>query len=582
MMSERRFRLRRHLACATGSWLVQRDSTTSLVPAVRPKGADPERCASDGERRLESAELMSSADIEETRGRLVRSASAITPLTLLSRLTGYLREKIVALFFGATARTDAFIVAWRIPNMLRDIVGEGAMSSAFIPVYAEITETRSSEEARAFVGRAVGTFAFLLSGVTIAGILLSPLLVDLLAHDFRSNPWQFALAVSLNRWIFPYIFLVSMAALFQGILNAHHRFALSAAAPIFMNVGFILATLVLAPRLAEPAYALAAGVLTGGLLQMAVQWPQLSKLRAVGRPALGWRDPAVRSVMLLAAPRLFAYGINTINLTFATRFASELGTSNVSRLYFANRLKELVLGGFAVALATAILPLLSRQALVEDRGEFKATLAFSLRLIAFVTVPATVGLIVLRFPILRVLLQGGAFRAEDTRATGDVLAALSLGLFFFAVVRVVVPAFYALKQTRLPVVAAFVDCAVFVAACFALTPRLGLPGIGLASSLAAAVNVAILLTMLRRREGRLSGREILQSLARITLAALTMGAGLWIALKAVDPMRLREPRAALTLFALIAGGAAIYWSVASLLGAPEPQELRRVTWRKRR
>jgi len=159
----------------------------------------------------------------DSRRRLVRSASAITPLTLVSRITGYLREKVVALLFGASARTDAFIVAWRIPNMLRDIVGEGAMSSAFIPVYAEVNERRSEEEARAFVGRVIGTFAFLLAGITVAGILLSPLLVDLLAHRFRSNPWQFELAVSLNRWIFPYIFLVSFAALFQGTEDGHSR-----------------------------------------------------------------------------------------------------------------------------------------------------------------------------------------------------------------------------------------------------------------------------------------------------------------------------------------------------------------------
>ena len=525
---------------------------------------------------------MAEHDIDEARGRLVRSASAITPLTLLSRITGYLREKVVALFFGATARTDAFIVAWRIPNMLRDIVGEGAMSSAFIPVYSEVSETRDAEQARAFVGRMVGMFAFILTAITVAGIVLSPWLVDLLAHDFRSNAWKFALTVSLNRWIFPYVFLVSLAALFQGILNAHHRFAISAAAPVFMNLGFIAATLALAPHLREPAYALAAGVLFGGLLQLAVQWPQISRLRAVGRPSLGWRDPAVRSVLLLAAPRLFAYGINTINLTFATRFASGLGTSNVSRLYFANRLKELVLGGFAVALATAILPLLSRQALSGDRSEFKTTLAFSVRLIAFVTVPATVGLILLRFPILRVLLQGGAFRPEDTRATADVLAMLALGLFFYAVVRVVVPAFYALKETRLPVVAAFADCAVFVAGCFLLTPRLALPGIGLSSSVAAAVNVSILLFALRRREGRLRGREILASLLRIIGAALVMGAALWLALRFVDPTQMRALWAVTALCGLIAGGTAIYWLAAHWLGAPEPAELRRVAWRKKR
>jgi len=525
---------------------------------------------------------MSANPPEDSRGRLVRSASAITPLTLVSRITGYLREKVVATLFGASARTDAFIVAWRIPNMLREIVGEGAMSSAFIPVYADVTQRRSDEEARAFVGRAIGTFAFLLASLTVAGILLSPVLVDLLAHDFRSRPWQFALTVSLNRWIFPYIFLVSLAALFQGVLNARHRFAVPAAAPIFMNVGFIAVTLVLAPRLAEPAYALAAGVLAGGVLQMAVQWPQLARLKAVGRPALGWRDPAVRSVLILMAPRLFAYGINTINLTFATRFATELGTSNVSRLYFANRLKELVLGGFAVALATAILPLLSRQALAANRDEFKSTLAFALRLIAFVTLPATVGLIVLRFPILRVLLQGGAFRADDTRATADVLATFALGLFFFAVVRVVVPAFYALRETRLPVLAAFADCAVFIASCFALTPRLALPGIGLAASIAAAVNVGILIAALRRREGRLHGREILGSVARAAAGALVMGVALFFLLRLADPTTMRAGPGAATLAALIVAGGAIFWITAHLLGAPEPSELRAVVRRKPR
>ncbi len=200
------------------------------------------------------------------------------------------------------------------------------------------------------------------------------------------------------------------------------------------------------------------GSFSGAFCRWRCSGRQLKRLRAVGRPALGWRDEDVRRVLVLMAPRLFAYGINTINLTFATRFATQLGTSNVSRLYFANRLKELVLGGFAVALATAILPLLSRQALAKSREEFKATLAFALRLIAFVTVPATVGLIVLRLSILRVLLQGGEFQAQDTRATAGILATLSAGLFFFAVVRVVVPAFYALKDTRLPVLAAFADC----------------------------------------------------------------------------------------------------------------------------
>ena len=524
---------------------------------------------------------MTAGEIDDTRGRLVRSASVITPLTLLSRVTGYLRDRVIAATLGAGTRSDAFFVAFRIPNMLREIVGEGAMSSAFIPAYAEVSEGESEEKARAFVGRTLATFALILAALTVAGILCSPLLVDLLARGFRQTPGKFDLTVTLNRWIFPYIFLVSLAAFCQAVLNARQRFAVAAAAPIFLNVAMIAGALVIAPHLAEPTYGLAAGVLLGGVLQILVQVPQLAKLRAVGRPEFGWRDPAVRSVLLLMAPRLFAYGINTINTVISTRFAASLGNANVSHFYYANRLKELVLGGFAVSLATAILPLLSRQALGADREPFKENLAFALRLISFVTIPATVGLIVLKAPIVRVLFEGGRFGAEDTRATAGALAALAAGLVFFAGVRVVVPAFYALKDTRLPVLAALADCATFIALCVLLTRPLGLPGIGLAASAAAGVNLTILLGVLRRREGRLRGRQIAASLARIVLAACLMGAALeaarrWLALESA-----RGAPAAILLFALIFAAAALYWATALVTRAPEPAELRRVVRRRR-
>jgi putative peptidoglycan lipid II flippase len=343
----------------------------------------------------------------------------------------------------------------------------------------------------------------------------------------------------------------------------------------------VLGALLLSPRLSEPTYGLAAGVLLGGLLQVAIQLPQLARLRAVGRPTLGWRDPEVRALLLLLAPRLFAYGINTINTVISTRFAAALGNANVSHFYYANRLKELVLGGFAVALATAILPLLSVQALAADREPFKENLAFALRLIGFVTLPASVGLAVLRVPIVRVLFEGGRFTPADTSATAGVLAALAAGLFFFAGVRVVVPAFYALKDTRLPVLAASADGVTFVLLCFLLTGPLGLPGIGLAASAAAAVNVVILLGVLRRRQGRLGGREILRSLLRALLAAALMGVLLHLAAIRI-PAGVAGPPATLLLLALIAGGAVFYWAVAHLLGAPEPAELARVARRRKR
>ncbi len=524
---------------------------------------------------------MSSESSQETRGRIVRSASVITPLTLLSRITGYVRDKAIALLLGAGTRSDAFLVAFRIPNMLREIIGEGAMSSAFIPVYAEVAETRSEEEARVFVGRAIGTFSLILAGLTVAGILCSPILVDLLARDYRRIPGKFELTVVLNRWIFPYVMLVSLSAFCQAVLNARHRFGVAAAAPIFLNVAMIFGAAVIAPRLAEPTYGLAAGVLLGGVLQIAVQAPSLLRLRAVGRPALGWKDPAVRSVLLLMTPRLFAYGINTINGVISTRFASGLGNASVSHLYYANRLKELVLGGFAVSVATAILPLLARQALSADRDPFKSNLAFALRLIAFVTVPATVGLIFLRIPIVRVLFEGGRFGPEDTAPTADALAALSAGLLFFAGVRVVVPAFYALKDTRLPVVAALADCGVFVVLCTLWTKALGLAGIGLAASVAACVNVVILLALLRRREGPLRGREVGASLARILLAAAAMGAALALAGRWIPFDTWRGLRGAGALAVTIGAAALLYWAAAAILGSPEPAELRAVAGRRR-
>lgn len=524
---------------------------------------------------------MPDQEIDEHRGRLVRSASMITPLTLLSRVTGYLRDKVIAATLGAGMRTDAFFVAFRIPNMLREIIGEGAMSSAVIPVYAEVARDRTEDEARAFLSRVAATFALILSGLTVLGIAVSPWLVELLAGQFHGVPGKFELTVALNRWLFPYILLVSLSALCQAILNAHHRFALPAAAPILLNVALILAALFVSPRLAEPTYGLAAGVLVGGLLQIAIQVPQLRRLRAVGRPRLGWHDPAVRSVLLLMTPRLFAYGINTINTVVSTRFAAGLGDASVSHLYYANRLKELVLGGFAVSIATAILPLLSRQALEASREPFKESLAFALRLIAFVTVPATVGLIVLRVPIVRVLFQGGRFGASDTAATAGALSTLAAGLFFFAGVRVLVPAFYALKSTTLPVLAALADAAAFVVLCALLTGPLGLPGIGLAASGAAGVDVAILMISLRRREGPLHGRALAASLARITAASAAMGGLLWAAFRVVDLERIAGWRGAGILTVLIAVAAAFYWLVARGIGAPEPAELARVARSRR-
>jgi putative peptidoglycan lipid II flippase len=519
---------------------------------------------------------------DEARGRLVRSASVITVLTLASRLTGYARDRVIAALFGAGAATDVFYTAFRIPNLLRQLVAEGALPGVFIPSYAEKRQKGSVEEARLFAARILSALTVIVTIITILGIVFAPTIVRLLAKGFASTPGKIPLTIYLTRLMFPYLCFISIAALLQAVLNAHGRFAVSAMSPILLNLSLIAAAALLAPRLPEPTVALAIGVLAGGVLQMAVQIGPARRLAAIGNWSVKFSDPAVRAVFVLLVPRLFGFGVYAINNALSTRFASVFGDGAVSYLTFGNRVIELVRGGFVISVSTAILPLLAQQALEENSRSFKDTLRFGLRLVAFVTVPWAVGLAVLRETVIAALFQGGRFGPDATAATAQALAFYAVGLFFISSNSLLVFAHYARKDTRTPVLCAAVDLTVFVLVSQFLRPW-GVASVAFATSCGAAANFVLLLAFLRRREGRLGGRELAASLGRVVVAAAAMALlvsrGAAWALATYPPGNTGERL--LFLIAATLVGAVVYLSVAIALRSQEPREFVQLLARRR-
>jgi len=518
---------------------------------------------------------------EDARGRLVRSASVITLLTLASRLTGYARDRVIAALFGASAASDVFYTAFRIPNLLRQLVAEGALPGVFIPSYAEKRKTGSAEEARIFAARILSALTVLVTALTLLGIVFAPAIVRLLAKGFASTPGKIPLTIFLTRLMFPYLCFISVAALLQAILNAHGRFAVSAMSPILLNLSIIVSAAVLAPRFREPTVALAIGVLIGGILQMAVQIGPARKLGAIGKWSVHFSDPAVRAVFVLLLPRIFGFGIYAINNALSTRFASVFGDGAVSYLTYGNRVIELVRGGFVISVSTAILPLLAQQALEDDSRAFKDTLRFGLRLVAFVTIPWAVGLAVLRNTVIAALFQGGRFGPAATAATAQALALYAIGLFFISSSSLLVFAHYARKDTRTPVLCGAIDLVVFIAAARLLRPW-GVGSVALATSLGAIANFVLLLAFLRRREGRLGLTEVTASLARVLVAsgvmALVVGPGASWLLSSHPPGTAGQRL--LFLVVATAAGMVVYLSVAAALRSAEPREFVRLLTRR--
>jgi len=426
--------------------------------------------------------------------RLLKSTATTGGMTLVSRISGLVRDIVLANLIGASAGVgaDAFYVAFRIPNFFRRIFGEGALAQAFVPVFVDYKTRETQEATREFLARLSGALTVVLVAVTAVGVLAAPAFVYVLAPGFADEPLKFGLTVEMLRITFPYLLCISLVALAGGVLNSFGAFGVPAFTPVLLNLSLIGAALFVGPALDQPAVALAWGVSAGGLVQLAFQFPYLRRLGMLPWPRPDFRHPGVRRVVRLTLPAVFGSSVAQVNLLVNTLLASFLATGSVSWLFYSDRLMEFPLGVFGIALATVILPSLSRRHASEEPAEFSRMIDWAMRWVFLVAVPATIGLVMLARPLLATLFEHGAFSTHDVEMAGLSLTAFALGLPAFILVKVLATGFYARQDTRTPAVIAAWSVAVNAALSLALVLPLKHTGLAAAVSLAAYVNAGLL------------------------------------------------------------------------------------------
>jgi putative peptidoglycan lipid II flippase len=499
---------------------------------------------------------------------IAKSAGGVGAVTIVSRVAGFLRDAVVAHIFGAGAATDAFNIAFTIPNLFRRLLAEGALSIALVPVFSEYEATRNEAERKRLHDATLWAMAAVLAAVTIAGIAFSPFVVRLFAPGFTGG--QLALAVNLNRVMFPYLFCVGIAAFFVAIMNAQKSFLVPASAPIVLNVAIIAVAIGLHRFLNPPIAALALGVLAGGLCQAVLMSGGAAK--AGYRPAFRWEPshPDVKRMALLLLPATLGIAIYQINVMVSRALASFLPKASITYIYLSDRLFELPLGVFAVAVATVSLPALSEVAAKKEWERYRDTLSFALRLTLFICVPAMVGLIVLRVPVVSLLFQHGAFTPKNTVECAAVVLTALPGIWAVAGTRNLAQGFYAIKDTKTPVKVAFFAFVVNAAASVALMGPLGAPGLTLANSISSAFNFLVLGWLLSQKVGGWGAGQVASSGLKSLLASLAMGAAVWPFARLplwLQHGRYLEKAAFLSLAILL--GVLVYAVAAYLLRQPE-------------
>ena len=509
---------------------------------------------------------------EHSQRQILRSASVVGIMTTTSRIFGYARDAVLAMVLGAGNSMDAFTVAFRLANLLRRLVGEGAMTAVFVPVFTQYEKKNSQEKVWEFAGIFMVTLGFLLAGIVIFNILAAPWLIRFMAPGFGAVPGKWELTIFLNRLMAPYLLFIGLSALVMAILNTRHIFGIPAATPILLNISIIVCALGLTPFFPERATGAAIGALIGGVLQWTVQLPALFKQGFRWKWKVAFNHPEVRRIGRLIVPGLFGIGITQFELIFGSFVASFLAEGSVSALYYSDRVMELAMGIFAVSLATVILPTMSRLAADKKIDEMKHTMIMILRALSFVTVPATIGLMVLATPIVQVLFEHGKFTALDTQRTAFALVFFSTGLFFFSSVKVVVPVFYSLTDMKTPVRIAGIAFGVNVALTLLLLYPLKQGGIAFAWSLAAAFQFGALLWIFRGRYGRLRLKEFFAPLTRMTAAALVMGLFCWWFLRATGFSHHGMLLRAALLLADIGLGVLVYLGLSLAMGVNEIRE----------
>ena len=533
---------------------------------------ESEKTADSGNEQVVSANPQSAIRNQQSEApqskSIARSAGIVSIAVMGSRILGLVREQAFAAFFGPGIANDAFNIAFRIPNLLRDLFAEGALSAAFVSTFSRTLTQKGEREAWRLANLVSNGLFLVLSAVVLTGIAFAPQIVNLLVEPSRelADPAQakfaYDLTVKLTRILFPFLLMVSLAAVAMGILNSKDRYGVPASASTMFNVGSIIGGLLCA-YLFAPEYiangasalwhhqklppdnfgaasaitGMAIGTLIGGMMQWLIQVPSLRSVGFRWEPILSFRDEGVRQVMRMMAPAIIGSAALQVNLVVNTTFATSLGEGRVSWLQFAFRLIYLPIGMFGVAISTATLPAASRAAAADNLEEFRRTIGQALRLTFLLTIPSAVGLIVLNKPIIALIYQhGGRFTEYDTAQTGIALAYNAIGLTAYSAVRVLAPAFFALKDTRVPMMASLVSIVTNYAVAKSTVDYFGMGHRGLALSISAVsiVNFAILFVFLRRKVGRIEGGKLLSTFTKVTAAAIVMGAVCWLVSQQIE------------------------------------------------
>ncbi len=504
---------------------------------------------------------------------LLRSSAVVAVMTLLSRVLGLARDIVIAAMVGATANADAFFVAFKIPNFLRRLFAEGAFSQAFVPVLAEYREKGPFAAVQQLIDRVSGVLGGILLLVTTLAVIGAPVVATIFAPGFYNDAAKFALTADMIRITFPYLFLISMTGFAGAILNSYGRFAVPAFTPVLLNISLICAALFISPRMTEPAMGLAWGVMIAGICQLTFQLPFLKRIQLLPRPRWAWRDEGVQKIITLMIPALFGVSVSQINLLLDTVIASFLPTGSVSWLYYSDRLVELPLGVFAIAIGTVILPSLSRHNIGADKTSFSGTLDWAIRAVLLLGVPAAVALFMLAEPVLITLFKYGELAMRDVEMAAWSLRAYTFGLLAFMLIKVLAPGYFAQQDTKTPVkigVIAMVANMVFNLL-FAIPLhhyfQLGHVGLAAATACSAWLNAALLYRGLYR-SGAYQARSgwLLYGL-RLLSATTAMAGLLWLLLVRIEVWEALSAGArALEMALLCGGGVLIYVAVLALLG----------------
>lgn len=511
----------------------------------------------------------------------LRNTTIVGLLTLLSRVTGVIRDMVYLISFGAGPLMDAFLVAFKIPNFLRRLTAEGAFSQAFVPVISEYRVQRPQVEVRALVARVMGVFGALLFVITVIGVIAAPVLAFIFAPGFRADGDRFELTVEMLRFTFPYMFFISLVALGSGVLNSYGRFAVPAFNQTLLNLVMIVTAGVIAPHFEKPGLVLAIGVFAAGVVQLVAQLPAMRALGLLPRPRWDRAHEGVRRIARLMLPGIFGSSVAQVSLLLDTIIASFLMVGSVTWLYSADRLVEFPMGVFSIALATVILPGLSSHHAEKSPDKFNATLDWALRLTMTIVTPAAIGLLFLSAPLIATIFGYGAFTDRDVLMCSYALMAYSLGLIGFSLVKVLAPGYFARQDTRTPVKVGLIALSINMIFNLAVVVPAFLSGfpvphvlLALSTGLSALVNAALLLRGLRREGIYAPSVEWRRLLPRIVLASLAMAAFLWWISGDwsawTDWPALRR---ALWLTLSVVGGAAVYFATLWLVGT-RPRDLK--------